>query len=114
MKKILTVDNDKLILEFMKDLLSGEGYEVVSAEDGLSALDVLKNYVPDIIFADLVMPNIDGRKLCKIINNIEELSHVRVIILSSVLGEEEIDVEKLGITACISKSSFHEMTEMHY
>ena len=41
MKKILVVDNDRLILEFMKDILSKEGYQVVTAEDGLSALDIL-------------------------------------------------------------------------
>jgi PAS domain S-box-containing protein len=109
MKKILTVDNDKLILEFMHDLLTEKGHEVVQAEDGLSALDVLKTYVPDIIFADLVMPNIDGRKLCKIIRDMKQLSHVHVFILSSVLDEEEIDAEELGITACINKSSFDEM-----
>ena len=111
MKKILTVDNDKLILEFMYDLLSGKGYEVVKAEDGLSAIDVLKSYVPDIVFADLVMPNIDGRKLCRIIKDMEHLSHVHVFILSSVLDEEELNAEELGITACINKSSFEEMGE---
>ena len=42
-KKILVVDNDMLILEFMHDLLSREGYEVVTAEDGLVALNILKS-----------------------------------------------------------------------
>ena len=56
MKKILVVDNDKFILEFMNDVLSERGHEVVTAEGGLSAVDILKTYTPDIIFVDLVMP----------------------------------------------------------
>ena len=64
--KILVVDNDQTILEFMHDLLSKEGHEVVTAKDGLSALDVLEAHTPDVVFFDLVMPNIDGKKLCKI------------------------------------------------
>ena len=42
MKKILVIDNDKFILEFMNDVLSERGHEVVTAEDGLSALDILE------------------------------------------------------------------------
>ena len=63
MKKILVVDNDPFILEFMHDLLSKEGHKVVRAEDGLAALDVLDTYTPDVIFTELVMPNIEGKKL---------------------------------------------------
>ena len=63
MKKILVVDNDKLVLEFMNDVLSEQGHEVVTAEDGLAALDILKTYIPDVMFIDLVMPKINGEQL---------------------------------------------------
>jgi len=62
MKKILAVDNDVFIREFLTDILSNQGYKVVTASDGLTAIDILKTYTPDIIFVDLVMPNIDGKK----------------------------------------------------
>jgi len=62
-KKILVVDNDRFVLEFMTDLFSSQGHEVVTAEDGLSALEILKDYIPDVAFVDLVMPNIRGDKL---------------------------------------------------
>ena len=45
MKKVLAVDNDQLILEFMNDILSREGYEVVLAQSGLTALDILETYL---------------------------------------------------------------------
>ena len=79
MKRILVVDNDNFILEFMNDLLSKEGHQVLTAEDGLSALDILKTYTPDVIFIDLVMPNIDGKKLCEIIRGIERLKDSYII-----------------------------------
>ena len=63
MKKILVVDNDRIMLRFIAKLLEKEGHEVETAEDGLNALDILKTYTPDFIFVDLVMPNIDGRML---------------------------------------------------
>ena len=63
MKKILVVDNDQFILEFLKELFEERGCEVVVARDGLSALDVLDTFTPDVIFTDVVMPNIDGRRL---------------------------------------------------
>jgi two-component system, cell cycle sensor histidine kinase and response regulator CckA len=71
MKKILVVDNDLLILEFVKDLLEENGHEVRVAEDGLKALDILQTYFPDLIFVDLVMPNIDGRQLCQAIRKMK-------------------------------------------
>ncbi len=53
MKKILVVDDNKLILDFMENLISKEGYQVSAVEDGLSALDILKVQKPDFIFIDL-------------------------------------------------------------
>ncbi len=111
MKKILVVDNDKFILEFMQDLLSKEGHEVVCAEDGLSALDVLNSYAPDVIFTDLVMPNIDGKKLCRIIRDMDRLGHAHIVVLSSILAEDGADVEEWGVSAYVSKGSFDEMAQ---
>ena len=54
-KKILVVDNNLMLLEFMRDLLSKEGHQVLTAEDGLSALGILKTFTPDIMFVDLIL-----------------------------------------------------------
>ncbi len=71
--KILVVDNHPLVLKLIANLLEKSGHEVRIAEDGLSALDILKSYASDIIFVDLVMPNISGEKLCRIIRNMPHL-----------------------------------------
>jgi len=62
-KKILIVDDDPGMLKIMSRFLEREGNEVLTAADGLSALDILKNYIPDVIFCDFLMPNISGGKL---------------------------------------------------
>ncbi len=109
MKKILVVDNDQIILTFMTDLLSKKGYQVVTALDGLSALELLKTYTPEIIFIDLIMPRIDGRKLCRLIRGMEKFRAVHLIILSATVAEEQLDVAELGADACIAKGPFQEM-----
>ena len=111
MKKILVVDNDKFILEFMNDVLSKRGHEVVTAEGGLAAVDILKTYTPDIIFTDLVMPNIDGKKLCKIIRAMPDLKDAAIVILSATAAEKNINIKELKANACIAKGPLKEMAK---
>lgn len=111
MKKILVVDNDRMILKFMENIISKAGHHVVTADSGLSALDILKTYTPEVIFVDLVMPQIDGKQLCRIIRRIEKLKNVYIFILSAISAEEEISIRDLGVDACIAKGPFGEMTE---
>ncbi len=108
MSKILAVDNDPFILEFLKDILSNEGHEVLTAKDGLYAVDVLEQHTPDIIIVDLIMPNIDGKRLCKIIRGMRKLEKVYLIVLSATL-EEPADLKALGVDQCIPKGAFEEM-----
>jgi len=98
-----------MLLEFMRDLLSKEGHQVLTAEDGLSALGILKTFTPDIMFVDLIMPNIEGKKLCQIVRKMPELNAVYLVILSAVAVEEEIDLAKLGVNAYIAKGPFKKM-----
>ena len=111
MKKILVVDNDKFMLEFMNDVLSERGHEVVTAEGGLPAVDILKTYTPDIIFVDLVMPDIDGKQLCKIIRGMPELKDVAIVILSAIATEEDIEIEEFKVDASIAKGPVNEMAK---
>ncbi|MBU2536919.1 MAG: response regulator [Proteobacteria bacterium] len=104
-KKILAVDNHPLILELISSFLEKEGHEVRVAQDGLSALDVLDNFVPEIMFVDLVMPNISGDKLCRIIRSMPHLSGVYIVILSAIASEGETDFLSYGADACIAKGS---------
>lgn len=90
----------------MSDLFTGEGHRVLTAEDGLAALDLLQTSSPDIIFIDLIMPNIDGKKLCQIIRSMHHLNGVYLVLLSATAAEEEIDLSELGANAFVAKGQF--------
>jgi two-component system, cell cycle sensor histidine kinase and response regulator CckA len=111
MKRILVVDNNPVLLNLLDKLLTRQGYEVVTAEDGLSVLHILKGFKPDIIFVDLVMPNIDGEKLCKIIRSMPKLQNVALIILSGLAAEMNVDFSDWGVNACIAKGPFPAMSK---
>ncbi len=111
MKKILVVDNNLTILTLMEKILKKEGHHVITAKSGLDALDILKKYTPDVIFVDLVMPNIDGEKLCKIIRGMPKFKDVYIVILSAISAEEWLNISQLEANACIAKGPIKEMAQ---
>jgi signal transduction histidine kinase/CheY-like chemotaxis protein len=111
-RKILIVDNNPVIIELLSHFFSEQGgHEVRAAEDGLSALHVLDTFVPDIMFVDLVMPNISGDKLCRIVRATPVLSHVYLIVLSAIVVDDEINFRDFGANACIAKGPLAKMQE---
>lgn len=110
-KRVLVVDNHPVMLKFMTTFLEREGYNVQTAPDGLSALEALKDSVPDFIFVDLVMPNISGDKLCRIIRSMPEMDRTQVIIMSGIAAEADLDFRALGADACIAKGPFNLLGE---
>jgi len=103
MKKTLVVDNNLVMLQLMKNLLEKEGDEVLTAEDGLSVLEILKAYNPYVIFVDLIMPNISGDKLCKIIRKIPELKDIYIVIISAAAAEQVVNLAELGANTCMDE-----------
>ncbi|ADH85805.1 hybrid sensor histidine kinase/response regulator [Desulfurivibrio alkaliphilus] len=110
-RRILVVDNNPLIVKMLERFLTDEGFEVKSAADGLAALQVLDEYTPDLIFVDLIMPNISGEKLCRVIRATDSLRGVRLVVLSAVVAEENVDFQAFGADACIAKGPFAELKE---
>lgn len=108
-KKILVVDNHPVMLKWMTHILEKEGHQVSVAEDGLSALDLLKTYTPDIVFTDLIMPNINGEKLCQMIRQDPRLADAFLIVFSAIATEEEARVAHMEANACIAKGPFNKM-----
>jgi signal transduction histidine kinase len=64
-KNILVVEDSELLLMALRDVLEVEGYEVVTAGDGVEALEVMQENVPDLIIADISMPRMDGYRFFK-------------------------------------------------
>ena len=108
-KKIMVVDDNRMILKFLSNLLDGEGHEVKTCEDGLSALSLLTAYEPDIVFVDLIIPKIGGDKLCQIIRTMEHMKNCYLVIISAAVAEMDLDFRKIGVNACIAKGPFGQM-----
>jgi len=110
-KKILVVDNHPVMLKFMTELLEKEGHQVKTAGSGLDGLDILRIFIPDVIFVDLIIPNIDGKKFCQIIRKIPGLKDVFLIVLSAIAAEENVNFTEFGANVCIAKAPFNMMAK---
>ena len=93
-KKILVVDDEKDVREFLKTALIEAGFEVVLAEDGNVALEKIKKEIPDLISLDLVMPHKSGAKLHRELSKNKEWSKIPVII---VTGHARDDLGKADL-----------------
>src|SRR5437868_9359186 len=93
--KILIVDDEPQITRVLKTTLSSRGYAIRTASDGDDALQVLKEWSPDLMITDLRMPNLDGLGLCR---RVRTKSQIPIIVLS-VRGEERSKVEALDAGA---------------
>lgn len=81
-KKILTVDDEPHILELVKAILLNEGYEVLTAESGKEALEVLESETVDLVMLDMMMPGMSGRETCDQIRQNSETKDLKVIFLT--------------------------------
>ncbi|MBM3911641.1 MAG: response regulator transcription factor [Sphingomonadales bacterium] len=94
--KILVVDDEPDILEIISYNLRKEGYEVKTAENGLEAVACAKEFLPDMILLDVMMPKMDGMEACKQIRAIPSLKHCFILFLTA---REEEFVEVLSFQA---------------
>ena len=110
-KKILVVDDDRVMLKFVTKLLMREGHEIMTAEDGFDALNLLSNFTPEIMFFDLIMPKIDGSKLIQIVRSMPELKNCYMVIISSAVAEIDFNFQETGADSYIAKGPFSSMAE---
>lgn len=90
--KILLVDDEPNILEFLEMGLQDEGFEVQTAQDGMSAVTLAKQFQPHIAILDVMMPGMDGFEVCKMLKKAE---NVAIIMLTA---KDEVDDRVKGLT----------------
>jgi len=110
MKKILVVDDDRVLLNFIAKTLRKEGHEVVTAGESFEALNILTKFIPDIMFIDFIMPNIDGDKLCQITRKMRGMENCYIVFITAAAAELDFDYTRVGADACIAKGSFESVT----
>jgi diguanylate cyclase (GGDEF)-like protein len=108
-KKILVVDDDRFFVELLSDTLTAEGYEVLTASDGMEALDKARRQLPSYIFLDLILPKIDGIRVCRYLKEDPRSSSIPVIVLTGIAAEEPTRLKEVGADAYIAKGKVEEM-----
>lgn len=101
--KILIVDDEKDIVEFIQYNLEAEGYQVITAYNGKEALEAIKEK-PDLVVLDVMMPDIDGYEVCSKIRTKEKYNNIPILFLTAKSGEQdEIHGLDIGADDYISK-----------
>ncbi|MCX5657353.1 MAG: response regulator [Candidatus Omnitrophica bacterium] len=105
-KKVLVVDDEQSVVKVVVFRIRKAGYEVVSANDGESALKVLKDYKPDLILLDIALPDIDGYEVSRRIRLDESTKSIPIIFFSAstamIMDKSEV-LNKYGVQGYISK-----------
>ena len=91
-KTILVVDDEPDILMGIKDLLEFEGYKVLTAEDGQTALSIARKDNPDLIILDLMLPKLDGYKVCRLLKFDKKRKSIPIIMLTARTQQEDKDM----------------------
>ncbi|MEW6428802.1 MAG: response regulator [Thermodesulfobacteriota bacterium] len=107
--KILVVDNSRSTLLLLNNMLSKYGHAVRTAEGGIEALELLKEFTPDVMLVDWVMPSISGDRLCRMVRAQPGREKIHIIIMSAMLQDQSFDYKSFGADACLAKGPMAEM-----
>ncbi len=103
-KRILIVDDEPSILETIKFHLEMNDYDILSATDGMEALKLARSKGPDLILLDLMLPLMDGYKVCKMLKMDRRYKDIPVIMLTAKAGSvDEVEGYQSGADAYIKK-----------
>lgn len=81
--KVLVADDSQTSLALVRDFLERNGYEVVTARDGLEAMEAAYKESPDLVLLDVVMPRMNGYQVCRMLKLDEQTQHIPVVMLTS-------------------------------
>src|SRR5688500_7206517 len=104
-KKILVVDDDPEIVELFVDVLERDGrFEVRTASSGYDAGIMTQEFMPELIILDYMLPDINGNVVCQTIRQNPNFEHMKIIIVSGVVNQDEInDLLKAGADEFVKK-----------
>ncbi len=103
-KKILVVDDEDNIVTILEARLMANGYEVVTAADGQEGLNKARSEKPDLIILDIMLPKLDGYKVCRMLKFDDQYKHIPIILFSARTQDSDQEVGKQqGADAYVTK-----------
>jgi excisionase family DNA binding protein len=104
-QKVLVVDDDPEIVELFVDVLERDGrFEVKTASTGYDAGVLTQEFMPDLLILDYMLPDINGNVVCQTIRKNPNFEHMKIIIVSGVVNQDEInDLLKAGADDFVKK-----------
>ncbi len=103
-KKILLVDDEPDIVTTLEMFLKGTGFEVVTAADGARGYELAKTVSPDLIILDLMLPKMDGYKVCRMLKFDDKYRKIPIILFSARAQDTDIKLGKdVGAEAYLTK-----------
>ncbi|MCS7258087.1 MAG: response regulator [candidate division WOR-3 bacterium] len=104
MQSILLVEDDKNLSEIVKFHLERIGFKVTVVTDGVSMFNELRQAKPDLIILDIMLPGLDGYKLCGLLKNYEPYKDIPIIIFTARTGEDAQKLaQEMGCDAFLTK-----------
>ena len=105
-KKILLIEDEQFLAEMYEMKFKKEGFNMITAGDGREGIEMARSEKPDLIFLDLVMPNIDGYQVLGTLKGDPKTKGLKIYILSNLAQEEEIEKGmKAGANGYLQKAS---------
>ena len=97
--RVLVVDDESDFIQLLKYNLENQGFDILTASDGVQALNLARRELPDVVLMDLMLPDIDGFSVCEILRSQPSTSKVPIIVVSALDGEY---VRSRGIQAGVA------------
>jgi len=103
-KKILIVEDNELNLKLFRDLLGANGYETFETKEGIEAISLTRQTMPDLIIMDIQLPEISGLDITRKIKSDAEIRHIPVIAVTAfAMKDDEDKIMAAGCEAYLSK-----------
>jgi len=102
-RSILLADDDRFFLEAVGGYLQEQGYNVRRAKDGLEALKAVREEPPDLIILDLIMPKVDGGRVCRYVREDPRLQYIPIVVFSALAARDIADMAAVSADAYVAK-----------
>src|SRR5437868_15121305 len=102
--RVLVVDDESDFIELLKYNLGSQGFDILTAINGMEALNAARRELPDVVLVDLMLPDIDGFSVCEILRSQPSTSKVPIIVVSALDGDYvKSRGLQTGVAGCFKK-----------